>query len=309
MTTRHTTLSAFIGTTLALGSAAGCGDGDGGASSDAAPVAPDAAPVNPGAAPAPAPPTTGFVRLEPGEFTMGSPWGERGQELDDISETQHQVTLTRPFELKATEVTQAEWQALMGSNPSSFWACGDDCPVETVSWYDAVEYCNALSAQQGLAPCYDWDRTFAGLDCEGYRLPTEAEWEYAARAGTETAFYTGDITNPDCFPLDANLDLAGWYCGNADGRTHPVGQKRANAWGLYDMHGNVFEWVQDMNRDRDSYPAGAAVDPMGTPFGFYRVSRGGAWNFLARGARSAYRARYDPDGRDSYFGFRPARSL
>jgi formylglycine-generating enzyme required for sulfatase activity len=249
------------------------------------------------------PPTPGYVRIEPGVFTMGSPADELGR-YDD--ETQHQVTLTRAFELKATEVTQAEWRAVMGNNPSGFQDCGDDCPVEQVSWDDAVDYCNALSAQQGLAPCYDGDRNFPGLDCGGYRLPTEAEWEYAARAGTQTAFYTGDITYPECRPLDPNLDAAGWYCGNDDGSKHPVGQKQPNAWGLYDMHGNVWEWVNDWYGD---YPAGAAVDPLGSPVGDGRVERGGSWDRYARSARSANRYRGSPDYRRDSIGFRPARSL
>jgi len=294
MTNRHTTLSAFIATTLALGATAGCGGGDGEPASDAAPEAPDAGPT---------PPTPGYVRIEPGVFTMGSPADELGRNDD---ETQHQVTLTRAFELKATEVTQAEWRAVMGNNPSGFQDCGDDCPVEYVSWDDAIDYCNALSAQQGLAPCYDADRNLVGLDCEGYRLPTEAEWEYAARAGTQTAFYTGDITNPDCEPLDPNLDAAGWYCGNSNRTTHPVGQKQPNAWGLYDMHGNVFEWVNDWYGE---YSPGAAVDPVGPASGEDRVLRGGSWVNFAQFARAAYRGGSTPGFRDYDLGFRPLRAL
>jgi formylglycine-generating enzyme required for sulfatase activity len=312
MTNRCTTLSAFVATTLALGATAGCGGGDGEPASDAGPVAPDAARAEPDAAPdaGPTPPTPGYVRIEPGVFTMGSPADELGHEDD---ETQHEVTLTRAFELKATEVTQAEWQALMGNNPSRFVRCGDDCPVETVSWYGAVGYCNALSAQQGLAPCYDAESNFLGLDCQGYRLPTEAEWEYAARAGTETAFYTGAITNLGC-ELDPNLDAAGWYCGNAAPsssrveRPHPVGQKQPNAWGLYDMHGNVGEWVNDWSGE---YPPGAAVDPAGpaSDEDNFRVYRGGSWDDGARFARAANRDRFTRGDQSGSLGFRPARSL
>jgi formylglycine-generating enzyme required for sulfatase activity len=248
----------------------------------------------------------GYVRIEPGEFTMGSPANEL-ERRDD--ETQHRVTITRAFALKATEVTQAEWRAVMGTNPSSFANCGDTCPVETVSWFDAVDYVNRLSDAEGLARCYadDADRTFAGLDCAGYRLPTEAEWEYAARAGTVTAFYTGDITQPyDCDPVDPNLDAAGWFCGNAGETTHPVGEKQPNAWGLHDMHGNVFEWVHDVY---DAYPAGDVVDPLGPAAGVHRVNRGGSWGSGARRARAALRYGNDPDNRNNNFGFRPARSL
>jgi formylglycine-generating enzyme required for sulfatase activity len=143
-----------------------------------------------------------------------------------------------------------------------------------------------------------------GLDCQGYRLPTEAEWEYAARAGTQTAFHTGGITDTVC--NDPNLDAAGWYCGNSGDRTHRVGEKQANAWGLYDMHGNVFEWVQDWYAE---YPAGAAVDPVGPAAGVYRVTRGGPWGSNAQYARAADRNGYSPVNRGNYIGFRPARSL
>jgi formylglycine-generating enzyme required for sulfatase activity len=246
------------------------------------------------------------VRIEPGEFTMGSPEDELGRDDD---ETQHRVTITRAFSLKATEVTQAEWRAVMGTAPSYFTNCGDTCPVEQVSWFDAVDYANRLSDAEGLARCYadDAERTFAGLDCAGYRLPTEAEWEYAARAGTVTAFHTGDVTQPyDCDPVDPNLDAAGWYCGNAGSTTHPVGEKQPNAWGLYDMHGNVWEWVHDWYGD---YPAGDVVDPLGAAAGFNRVVRGGSWDTDALFARAASRSGLNPDFRFNYYGFRPARSL
>ena len=160
---------------------------------------------------------------------------------------------------------------------------------------------------EGLPRCYadDDGRTFAGLDCQGYRLPTEAEWEYAARAGTQTAFYTGEITQTDCDTVDPNLNAAGWYCGNAGGATHPVGQKQPNAWGLYDMHGNVWEWVHDWDGD---YPAGDAVDPLGPAAGDNRVRRGGLWLSDAQYARAAFRNSLNPDnGSANALGFRPAR--
>jgi formylglycine-generating enzyme required for sulfatase activity len=199
----------------------------------------------------------------------------------------------------------------MGYNRSYFAAggggavCGGNCPVETVSWNEAVDYVNRLSDAAGLARCYDANRAFAGLACQGYRLPTEAEWEYAARAGTQTAYHTGVNTQTNC-NNDPNLNLAGWYCGNAANTTHPVGQKQVNAWGLYDMHGNVWEWVQDWYW---AYPAGAAVDPVGPAAGDFRVYRGGSWSLNARYARAAYRGRNVPGNRPYNVGVRPARSL
>jgi len=244
----------------------------------------------------------GYVRIAPGAFTMGSPAGELGRIAEEV---QHQVTITWAFLMKTTEVTQAEWQAVMGANPSGFAACGGNCPVEQVSWNDAVDYVNRLSDAAGLARCYNANRVFAGLGCLGYRLPTEAEWEYAARAGTQTAYHTGVNTQTNC-NNDPNLNLAGWYCGNAANTTHPVGQKQVNAWGLHDMHGNVWEWVQDRYA---AYPAGAAVDPVGPAAGGNRVVRGGCWSCLAQYARAALRSGSDPGFRDDRLGFRPARSL
>jgi formylglycine-generating enzyme required for sulfatase activity len=319
MTPRETPMRPRRGTspvglylTLTLAACAGCGESESTPSdADAAQPTPDAARPTPDAAqPTPdaaQPPILGvYVRIEPGEFTMGSPADELGHE---DKETQHRVAITRAFALKATEVTQAEWRSVMGSNPSGFANCGDTCPVEVVSWYEAVDYVNRVSDAEGLARCYadDDERTFAGLDCAGYRLPTEAEWEYAARAGTVTAFYTGDITQPDyCDTVDPNLDAAGWYCGNSGDTTHPVGEKQPNAWGLYDMHGNVLEWIHDRY---GAYPAGGAVDPLGPAAGDYRVVRGGSWAYNARNARAALRDGEDSDGRDNTLGFRPARSL
>ncbi len=228
------------------------------------------------------------VRVRAGSFTMGSPTSEDGHFSD---EAQHPVTLTRDFWLGVTEVTQAQWRAVMGSNPSYHGGC-EYCPVENVSWQDAVAFLNALSDREGLARCYD-GATFRGLDCEGYRLPTEAEWEYAARAGTTGARY-GD------------LDAIAWHSGNSGGEPHPVGQKQPNAWGLHAMLGYVWEWVQDWYA---SYPGGAVSDPQGPASGGRRVLRGGSWDYEARNARAADRLGDAPANRSVNLGLRVARSV
>ena len=238
-----------------------------------------------------------FNLIPAGTFTMGSPSSELGRGDD---ETQHQVTLTQSYYMQTTEVTQGQWRSVMGSNPSYFSSCGDDCPVETVSWDDIQTFITAMN-QRG----------------EGtYRLPTEAEWEYAARAGSTTALANGNISVTDC-SYDPNLDAMGWYCGNSDvtyagcyncsswgGPTcagpHPVGGKQPNDWGLYDMHGNVYEWCQDWY---GSYPTGAVTNPSGPSSGSARVLRGGSWGNGARICRSANRYYY-PGHRDYGIGFR-----
>jgi formylglycine-generating enzyme required for sulfatase activity len=219
---------------------------------------------------------------------MGSPRSEDGRYDDEM---QHHVTISRPFWLQATEVTQGQWQALMGTNPSYFDGCGRDCPVEEVNWEDAVAYLNSLSDQEGLARCYDGDR-FKGLGCEGYRLPTEAEWEYAARAGTTGARY-GD------------LDAIAWYDGNAGRRTRPVGHKSPNGWGIHDMLGNVWEWVQDWYGPVDT----AATDPTGPSSGGIRVVRGGGWDHGASDLRAPNRFGNSQGFRYFNLGFRVARSV
>ncbi len=230
---------------------------------------------------------------------MGSPEDEPGRHP---SETQHRVQITRPFLLAATEVTQGMWREVMDVNPSHFGDCGDDCPVERVSWLDVVTFCNALSSEEGLEECYvvdgedvTWPR---GLDCTGYRLPTEAEWEYATRAGTQTEWSCG--ADADC------LDGVAWYNVNAHDTTHPVGTKAANAWGLYDMHGNVWESVWDWHAD---YDADGQVDPTGPVAGANRVTRDGGWNNDAARLRAANRNRNLPTNRYDNLGFRPARSV
>ena len=187
---------------------------------------------------------------------MGTPRGADNRECD---ETEHSVTITRVFCMKATEVTQGEWQSVMGNNPSYFKDCGANCPVEQVNWDDAAGYANALSRREGLPECYAGS-TFSGLTCAGYRLPTEAEWEYTASAGN-----TG--------PTYGDRESVAWYNLNSGGATHPVGQKQPNAWGLYDMLGNVGEWTGDWY---DTYPA-TVTDPTGPTTSYARVVRGGSW--------------------------------
>jgi formylglycine-generating enzyme required for sulfatase activity len=193
------------------------------------------------------------------------------------------VTLTQPFWLGRTEVTQAQWVAVMGSNPSEFK--GESLPVENMSWDDAMEFCRKLTAQEKQA-----GRLPAGY---AFTLPTEAQWEYACRAGT-TGDYAGDP------------DAMAWYNNNSGGTTHPIGTKQANAWGLADMHGNVFEWCRDWY---GNYPGGAVTDPKGAASGSFRVSRGGSWYFEASFARSAFRNSNSSAYRLYRVGFRPALGL
>lgn len=229
--------------------------------------------------------TTGmkFVRIPAGTFTMGSPAGEAGR-YDD--ETSHEVVLKKDFYLGVTEVTQKEWKLVMGTSPWSgkeYVKEGDDYPATYVSWEDAVEYAKKLGEKDG----------------EGYRLPTESEWEYACRGGTRTAY---------SFGADANLlKDHGWYDVNAwdvgEKYAHEVGHKKANPLGLFDMHGNVYEWCSDWKGD---YPSGRVTDPTGPEQGSYRVIRGGSWGSTAREVRSASRLSFAPSYRLSNLGFRLA---
>lgn len=247
------------------------------------------------------PPLAGFVFIPAGQFVMGSPEGEAGRFPD---EPEHTVTITRAFWLKETPVTQVEWRDLMGTDTSSFADCGDDCPVERVTWNDAVAYVNVRSLQERLPACYPLAADAEIAACRGYRLPTEAEWEYAARAGTTTAFPSGDLTATDC-GFDIALDAIGWYCGNAGDTTHRVRRKPPNAWLLYDTHGNVWEWVHDWDAP---YPL-TATDPQGPAAGALRIFRGGAFYSPAELCRSAKRWRALPNYPDRGVGFRVARTV
>ena len=246
-----------------------------------------------------------MVEIPAGRFLMGTLAGEPGHQ--DGEGPQHWVTISKPFLMGKTEVTQGQWRTVMGSNPSHFSSCGGDCPVEQVTWLDAIEFCNRLSDREGLSRCYrgvypniTWDR-----NCTSYRLPTEAEWEYAARAGSTTAFASGSIIRELRCGHDPNLDLMGWYCHNSGDRTHPVAQKQANAWGLFDMHGNVWEWVWDWY---GNYPSSSVADPVGPSSGSTWVFRGGSWYYFAFFCQSAVRfANHGFPGSD--LGFRLSRSL
>jgi formylglycine-generating enzyme required for sulfatase activity len=245
---------------------------------------------------------------------MGSPESEPGRLA---SEEEHEVTLTRWFEIMETEVTQEQFEALMAYNPSNFTSCGSNCPVEQVSWSEAAAYANAMSADAGLAECYSCSgsgdsmtctpsRAFeTPYDCPGYRLPTEAEWEYAARAGTTEATYNGTSTLIECESPNEVLDPIAWFCGNSSDTTHPAGDKTPNDWGLYDMLGNVFEFVHDWYGEY----IGDETDPWGPDTGTNRVERGGSWVHYASHARSAFRIGFDPGSRTYSLGIRLARTL
>ena len=236
-----------------------------------------------------------LVKVPKGSFTMGSPTGESGRGTD---ETQHAVTLTTDFWMAESEVTQRQYRNLMGSSPSSFK--GDELPVESVSWFEAAEYCNALSVKEKLTPCYQISGTTVGwadgLRCTGYRLPTEAEWEYAASPATPPrTVYAGSDS----------VDGVAWYSTNAGSTTHAVKTKTANERGLYDLSGNVWEWVWDWYQS--NYEALPLTDPIGPSTGTSRVLRGGTWSYSAAYTRVAQRYTLVPMYRDIILGFRIVR--
>jgi formylglycine-generating enzyme required for sulfatase activity len=218
-----------------------------------------------------------FAYIKPGKFEMGSPSSEPGRNVD---EKQHQVTLTKGFYMQTTEVTQGQWRAIMENNPSKFKNCGDNCPVENVSWNDAQAFIRKLNREEGT---------------NRYRLPTEAEWEYAARAGSTTAFYSG--------VSDDGLGEYAWYRSNSGKKTHPVADKEPNDWGLFGMYGNVWEWCQDWSA---TYPSGTVTDPTGPSSGSIRVFRGNGWDSIAIHSRVANRAWREPGDRNGGLGFRLA---
>jgi len=218
-----------------------------------------------------------FIYIQPGIFMMGSPKDEKGR---DSNEIHHQVTLTKGFYMQTTQVTQKQWKALKGNNPSNFNGC-EESPVEQVSWDDVQDFIKKLNSKEGS---------------DKYRLPTEAEWEYACRAGSNTIY---------CFGNDKNrLKEYAWYDKNAENETHPVGQLNPNDWGLYDMHGNVWEWCSDWFGD---YPASPVSEPAGPISGKRRVLRGGSWDHNEYYCRSANREGEYFESRYSNYGFRLVR--
>ncbi|HLX64801.1 MAG TPA: formylglycine-generating enzyme family protein [Planctomycetota bacterium] len=225
--------------------------------------------------------TLELLLIKPGTFQMGSPENENGH-LNN--EALHTVTLTKPFYMGKHHVTQEQYKSLMGTNPS--YTDGEKDPVNEVTWFDAVEFCTLLNDKaKGKLP--------AGMKIQ---LPTEAQWEYACRAGTQTRFYSGDA--------DKDLDAIGWYSENSDLKTHPVGEKKANAFGLYDMHGNVWQWCQDAYVPH--YEKLPAVDPFNAK-GIARLLHGGSFLIkFPRGCRAAIRYGYTPADKGNVIGFRVA---
>ena len=222
-----------------------------------------------------------FVLIPPGEFDMGSSSEEKDR--SDSESPVHKVIIKNPFYMGKYSVTQKQWKKIMGNNPSHFK--GEDRPVERVSWKEVQEFVKKLNAAEGT---------------DKYRLPSEAEWEYACRAGTQTRYFFGDD--------ESKLNEYAWYAENSGSKTHPIGRKKPNPWGLYDMHGNVWEWVQDKwHENYNGSPSdGSAWEDGDVSF---RVSRGGSWYCNASSCRSASRFRRDPESRFSNLGFRLLREL
>lgn len=283
MSTSHlrTVIPGWLGFVLALSACQASPPPPGGASTPQTSVSSSPAPQTSASAAPQAVPSAGdsadgvaaglgmrFVAIQPGSFVMG----------DAHDGPPHPVTLSKAYEMQTTEVTQAQWQAVMGDNPAAFK--GDNLPIESVSWTQVQTFIQKLNAHgQGR-----------------FRLPTEAEWEYAARAGSSSLYACGE--SEDC------LAAGSWYLPNAADTTHPVASRGANPWGLYDMFGNVSEWVADRYA---AYADPAVTDPTGAASGDYRVQRGGSYGNYADGLRSARRSYGDPGGSDRVLGFRLVR--
>jgi len=246
-----------------------------------------------------------LVEIGAGCFMMGSPSGEPEQKGDEY---QHKVCLTKSFYMGTTEITQGQWSDVVGRNPSMHASGGSSCPVENVSWDEVVAFCNKLSDRDGLSRCYKTDGLAPELlaDCKGYRLPTEAEWEFAARAGTVTPFSTGNCINSlDQANFDGRYPLAGCDIGKTRSKTVAAGTFAANPLGVFDLCGNVSEWVWDLYAE---YPLREVTDPLGPEAGTGRVIRGGAFDSGAGKCRSANREQGAAGFRAPDVGFRVVRT-
>ncbi len=256
-------------------------------SSESAPASSPTKAVGETTATAPTPsaavPSAALVPIPAGKFMMG--------DKDEVDAPLHEISVSA-FQMDKHLVTQDQFQKLMGANPSR-WKGGQN-PVEQLRWSDAVKFCNKRSEAEGLKPCYDLATLKCDFSADGYRLPTEAEWEYACRAGTTTAYFFGAT------PAKAG-DYA-WFDKNSGGKPRPVGQKQPNPWGLFDMAGNVWQWCNDFY-DVEYYAKSPKQDPAGPAEGKNKVLRGGAWRFSADNCRSGYRYNENPGSSDVCFGY------
>ena len=243
-----------------------------------------------------------FVTIPAGSFRMGD---IQNYGVYSHEKPVHDVSISS-FQMSISEITQGQYKRIMGSvRASDALGKSDSISVYSVDWYDAVRFCNVLSDAADFERCYDESSWFCDFNKNGFRLPTEAEWEYACRAGTETMFYTGNNLSSDA-KISTDLAEAGWYHGNNNYHTYPVGLKEPNAWGLYDMHGNESEWCNDWYSN-SYYSSSSLNNPIGPSSGDRRVLRGGDWYSYAVACRSAARGSFRPLEKSYHWGFRVVR--